>query len=493
MKARTLRHYFFRVFFSLLLMVGLVLFIQALVIGYGAWNADRYWPVFVVNDYVSRLMTSFSELEDPTIEEVMDTFSQCMDERVSGLFVRSAVDGNLFLFGRVPAEEQGKPPAQKRLRKIDETQEMHTFTKESQVFVMDITLAEGSFSATVTPVGNGNDGFGSVTYTLPGFIRPDDVAATIFLTIDGQLRSVFDVLVINIATFESTRYMLDALIMALAWMLPACLVISVLVSVFMSRRNSRAIGAIRNALEEISHGGENVTIARQRTYELDEIARSIRELDINLQKNKFARKEWIRSIAHDLNTPLTSINLLVEGLADGIWQADDNFIATLRREVGSMTSRISAVRYFATLMDPDFTVQRQELDLGQLVSAAVGQIASARISLTVLSSSEVSVDQALTARALSEVFKNALEADDGQVSVVVDGTVVRVRNKGRLPEDHPDLFEPWARGDRSRHEGGNGLGLPIVGQICSLLGAGVDIRQDRDDVVVTLDFSGCAS
>ena len=248
-----------------------------------------------------------------------------------------------------------------------------------------------------------------------------------------------------------------------------------------------------DALEEISHGGENVTIARQRTYELDEIARSIRELDINLQKNKFARKEWIRSIAHDLNTPLTSINLLVEGLADGIWQADDNFIATLRREVGSMTSRISAVRYFATLMDPDFTVQRQELDLGQLVSATVGQIASARISLTVLSSSEVSVDQALTARALSEVLKNALEADDGQVSVVVDGTVVRVRNRGRLPEDHPDLFEPWARGDRSRHEGGNGLGLPIVGQICYLLGAGVDIRQDRDDVVVTLDFSDCAS
>ena len=29
--------------------------------------------------------------------------------------------------------------------------------------------------------------------------------------------------------------------------------------------------------------------------------------------------------------------------------------------------------------------------------------------------------------------------------------------------------------------------------LVSMLGAGVDIRQDRDNVVVTLDFSGCAS
>ena len=102
-------------------------------------------------------------------------------------------------------------------------------------------------------------------------------------------------------------------------------------------------------------------------------------------------------------------------------------------------------------------------------------------------------DYALSERAIKEVLDNAeTYRKGGSVRWVVtkegNFVVMRISNDGKLPSPRPQFFEPWARGDSSRHEGGSGLGLPICYQIMNLHGGDVSIDENGNTVTVTLRF-----
>ena len=67
-------------------------------------------------------------------------------------------------------------------------------------------------------------------------------------------------------------------------------------------------------------------------------------------------------------------------------------------------------------------------------------------------------------------------------------TEIVIQNSGHLPNPLPQFFEPWARGDASRTEGGSGLGLPIVYQIMELHSGAVKIWEEAGSVFVKLVF-----
>ena len=93
-----------------------------------------------------------------------------------------------------------------------------------------------------------------------------------------------------------------------------------------------------------------------------------------------------------------------------------------------------------------------------------------------------------------EVLKNSIEYRTGnekpewRAVVTDDYLVVTISNHGRLPDPLPQFFEPWARGDASRTQGGSGLGLSIVYQIMELHGGKVSIREEDGIVFVDMSF-----
>ena len=106
----------------------------------------------------------------------------------------------------------------------------------------------------------------------------------------------------------------------------------------------------------------------------------------------------------------------------------------------------------------------------------------------------LNIDYELVKRALKEVLDNAYKYGESEEDVVVsvhlkDGFAdICIMNRGRLPQPRPPFFEPWARGDESRHEGGSGLGLPIVHQIMEMHHGSVSIDEKDGFVFVTLRF-----
>ena len=94
------------------------------------------------------------------------------------------------------------------------------------------------------------------------------------------------------------------------------------------------------------------------------------------------------------------------------------------------------------------------------------------------------------ARAVRELLKNAFEARTGENPVIWnitesdDSYIIEVLNEGKLAEDMDmDFFEPWARGDWSRTDGGSGLGLPIASTITFLHKGTISVTQKDENSV----------
>ena len=242
----------------------------------------------------------------------------------------------------------------------------------------------------------------------------------------------------------------------------------------------------------MAEGDFDVRIKKQKTYELNEIGKSIVELSRQLEKNRRSRDEWIRSIAHDLNTPLTSINMIIQAMQDGVYKADERTIASLKKEVDILTQRVSSVKYYAALLNHEGDVRKEMLSAAECISCVTGHFPTPeRFVIEMQDDEKLYADYALFSRALDEVVKNALEYGEKEekIKIKASDNTVTVVSRGRLGySDSLSIFEPWARGDKSRHEGGSGLGLPIAGQITALHGGSASIRQEGDYVVVTLGF-----
>ena len=211
-------------------------------------------------------------------------------------------------------------------------------------------------------------------------------------------------------------------------------------------------------------------------------------LSATLKRNQEARKEWLRSISHDLNTPITSLKMLTDGASDGVFPLDKNLLDSIRKEIDSLSLRIASVTYYSKLISPDVIVNRSEISLIEILNEVISMFASPQRFIIEGDDMIISSDQSLLKRALYEVLDNALKYSSDKVVIKIEKDKIKVISSSHLPSSHPDFFEPWARGDLSRHEGGSGMGLPITGAIMTLLKGRITLEEVNDSVVATFDF-----
>lgn len=481
---------FFRIFFTVLGISALIVLCELAVFFSTIMKMGNRWTEYIARDYVQTLVSLLDGKESLSAEDVYEAIVAASDDSISGLLIRSFADDAIYMYGGLPENGQGR--ISRKLSEVVDTG-WHSFEKNNPVYVLSLAENEnGGYSHMLSALGTGSGGRTSVTYSVPSFIGENDIAATVFIEHNEDLLVGLDLLIFDMYSFGPTSFVLDTILLTAIWLIPLSLVIAVAASFVFSRRTSDSVGDILSALRRMSDGDFDVSIRKQKTYELNEIGNSIVELSHQLEKNRRSRDEWIRSIAHDLNTPLTSMNMIIQAIEDGIYEADGKTIASLKNEVETLTRRVLSVRYYVSLLNYDSEVRKDEINAAKCVEQVVSLCPSpGRISIEIGADEMIHADSDLFSHALGEVISNALEygSKDEQISVRAENNTVYVTDKGRLSNtDASILFEPWARGDESRHEGGSGLGLPIAGQIASLHGGYASIRQDGSHVVVALNF-----
>jgi signal transduction histidine kinase len=245
---------------------------------------------------------------------------------------------------------------------------------------------------------------------------------------------------------------------------------------------------LNQAAKEIAQGNLNVRVPVTGRNEMAELAHTFNEMAEQLEaaarkqrELDTLRRDLVAWVGHDLRTPLTSIRVLLEALADGVVDDPDTIQRYLK------TSQLH-IRSLSLLIDDLF--EMAELDSGALILEQEPNSMSDLISDTLETFSALAANQGVTlegsvepdidpvymdtqkiGRVLANLVSNALQhtPHGGSVQIlafgVVEGVQVEVRDTGEgiNPRDLPHIFDQFYRGEksRSRDTGGSGLGLAI--------------------------------
>lgn len=212
--------------------------------------------------------------------------------------------------------------------------------------------------------------------------------------------------------------------------------------------------------------------------ELETVARAFNLMARQIADTEARRTALLTDLSHELRTPVAAIDLLLEGLEDGIVAPDAATAATLRAQTARLARLAGDLRDVSRAEEGRVVLAIEPVEASELVASAVltaAPDAEARgVHLAAadgLPSQVLQVDRARLGQVLDNLVRNALQHTPAGRSVVVwadasPGQVrigVRDEGEGIAEADVPHVFERFYRAGSARRDrsGGTGVGLTI--------------------------------
>ena len=263
-------------------------------------------------------------------------------------------------------------------------------------------------------------------------------------------------------------------------------VTATIVSFAVAARIANPIASLAAAARRIAHGHYAERVSADATDEIGELAESFNEMAGSLEATERRRIQLVGDVAHELRTPLATLDGYLEGLEDGVVAPSDETWRLLRDETARLT------RIVSDLSDLWHAESREvPLDLGPVDASAVcHELAERFAPLATPRDVHVEVaadrprmaiaDRDRLAQVVSNYLSNALRhapdgskvtlsADEGNGRVTVS---VRDEGPGLSADQLEAVFERFYRVDpsRSRAQGGSGIGLAICRALAEAMG-----------------------
>ena len=280
-------------------------------------------------------------------------------------------------------------------------------------------------------------------------------------------------------------------------------IIGMLMSFIFANYQNRRINKLRQATHKISEGDFDVQLKVDSQDEFDELmldfnsmARSLREMEKEVERQENVRRQFMMDVAHEMRTPLTTMNGLLDGLKY-------NMVPESRRGrslelISSETQRL--IRLVNENLDYE-KIRSNQIVLVQHRFAGLGAIRAVveqMQALTKVKNNEISyecdpefsvyADYDRFVQILVNITKNANQfTDDGKIVVKAwnDGkkAIVEISDTG-IGIDKREINEIWERfykADISRKStkyGESGLGLAIVKSLVDSHHGRISVRSE---------------
>ena len=265
------------------------------------------------------------------------------------------------------------------------------------------------------------------------------------------------------------------------------LIVACLISFYLSTRITRPIRKITNSAERLAHGEYGIVFRGGHYTEIINLADTLTNASIELEKSDMLQKDLIANVSHDLRTPLTMIKSYAEMIRD---LSGDNpvkreqHLQVIIDEADRLNSLVEDLLTISRMQSGKLTIDKKDFS----ITEAAGSIIN---TYRLMEDTEgfsfhfdcnanfiVNGDEEKIKQVLSNLVTNAIKfcGDDKFINI-------SLRRRGRSVlckvEDHgvriaPDeLSHVWERYYRSssnmvRAAEGSGLGLSIVKEILTL-------------------------
>ncbi len=260
------------------------------------------------------------------------------------------------------------------------------------------------------------------------------------------------------------------------------------------RRVSQPLDSLLDASRRIAEGDLSARVEEVGPSEVRSLISAFNSMAGQLQEHDEQRRKWLADVTHELRTPLTILQGNLEGVADGIYEANPERVKSMLEEVQVLTRLTDDLRILALAEAGDLQLRREPTDLSALIrevaAASRAQADASGIRLVVdldPTIGAIDVDGERIKQVLNNVLFNAMRYTPAGKAVTIQGrrvqeaagprVVVSVEDQGPgiAPEDLGHVFDRYYKSADSR---GMGLGLAISKHIVEAHGGEIAISSE---------------
>lgn len=261
---------------------------------------------------------------------------------------------------------------------------------------------------------------------------------------------------------------------------------ALLLSWWFSRRFLTPVQALTDATARLAQGNSDVRLPVESEDEVGRMSASFNHMLDSLEEQRALRKRLVADLAHELNTPLSVIQLELSGLETGMQSPAEcatrigieiEVLKRLSEDVRLLTDADQGTLKLVPASCNVVTCCQEAVERWQS-RAAEKQIQLEYVGASILT--ELQADRMRVVQVLGNLIGNAVRHCDMQGRIQVDAQIhnatdgqtaiqVSVKDNGEgIPTDQLKvIFERFTRADsaRTRDSAGRGLGLAIVADI----------------------------
>ncbi|KAF0339872.1 sensor histidine kinase [Pediococcus acidilactici] len=279
------------------------------------------------------------------------------------------------------------------------------------------------------------------------------------------------------------------------------ILVAIVASYFLSRYMVRRIQKIRQAAHRVTEGDFEVQLDPGRQDEIGELSadfnlmtKSLKESNDEIKRQEERRRAFMADAAHEMRTPLTTINGLLEGLEyDAIPEdSKEESIRLMQRETKRLIRLVNDNLDYERIRTNKIKLDCQMVNLKQAVLRVVEQLGKKaekeNDQLIVEMNSDVVVyaDPDRLIQILFNIVQNGIQfTQNGQITVraqnASNGTNIQISDNGiGMTEDQiKNIWERYYKADASRIQtkGESGLGMAIVHELVQIHGGEIEVSS----------------
>jgi len=269
------------------------------------------------------------------------------------------------------------------------------------------------------------------------------------------------------------------------------LLLALIAGAFTAKRLSAPISEAVGAAREIGLGHYDRRITNiSNTIEIDELSSTVNDLAKGLDKQEKLRRRLTADVAHELRTPLATLQSHMEAMIDGVWEPDASRLNSCHEEIMRINRMVGDLEKLARYESENLILHKETFNLSELVQHIIKNFETDFINKNIALDfqgevSPVFADRDKISQVIVNLLSNALKYNPAGETVNIkvgrneNQVFLKVKDSGIgiAPEDLPHIFERFYRADKSRTQqtGGSGVGLAIVKAI-------VDAHQGKLNV-----------
>ena len=280
---------------------------------------------------------------------------------------------------------------------------------------------------------------------------------------------------------------------------------------FVVAYRAKDLDEVKKGVSEVRNGNVAYKIPELKSEDMKALATNINDIAKGLDESVSAKvkaermkTELITNVSHDLKTPLTSIISYTELLAnvEGLPEEAKDYAQIIANKSDRLKTLTQDLFDISKVQSGNESVVLEKLDVSLLINQSLGEhdneIKKSELPFCVNAPKElyISADGRKMSRVISNLISNILKYTMKNTRVFISAyeengeVVMEFKNIASYPMDFnaEEIVGRFVRGDESRTQEGNGLGLAIAKSYTEICNGKFEIVLDGDMFKAILKF-----